>query len=257
MELTYVFYTHTSYSDVMNIQLDYIKGIDNKILVINNNDNHYLLNNFKRTIFYDDNQPYSQRLLKLISEINDEYILLMHDNDILVEKDDSLVLKCLDMMISNVYDRIDFQVGGPGFTGHEELIQIDDDGKFYLSRNNNPNCYIYNVNPSIWRVSSLKKILENFPNESYHDIEHPGVQSFCVSNNFKIFKLMGKETLMSSPFTILPFFQFIHITHQGNFLPITNNNLSENLKNHYANIITKHNLLEGSRKFDTHLTWGW
>lgn len=258
MKIPYVFYTHDSYSDVIEIQYEYIKDINNKFLITNNIKENVLdifNKNFKKIFYYDDSLPYSQRILNVINEINDDFIFLIHDNDILVEKDDSILEKCLDLMISNNYDRIDFQVGGPNFKGHIETISIDDN-KYFLSRNYNENDYIYNVNPSIWRVSTLRRILNNFPNHSYRNIEDGEVQKYCVNNDFKIFKLMGHDLVKSTPFTLLDFFQYIHITHDGKFLPI-NNSLSENLKNHYSSIIERHKLLDGNREFEKYHTWGW
>lgn len=258
MNIPYVFYTHDSYDDVIEIQYEYIVNIDNKILITNNiKENVFDIFNvgFKNILYYDDSLPYSQRILNAIDEIDNDFIFLLHENDILIKKDDSILEKCIDLMLSNNYDRIDFQVGGPNFSGHIETIPIDND-KYFLSRNYNPNDYIYNVNPSIWRVSTLRNILNRFPNHSYRNIEDPEVQKYCIDSDFKIFKLMGKDMLKSTPFTLLDFFQYIHITHAGKFLPI-NNNLSENLKEHYYSIIEKHKLLEGNREFEKYHTWGW
>lgn len=256
MSIGLFIYTHSSYTDVLNIQSDYIGKFENKNLITNQVLNNDILDVYDKIYYYDDSVPYAKRILNFISEINDEYILLVHDNDILIDVDLSMLENCVNLMRNNNYDRIDFQVGGPAFNGHTELIPIDDNNKYFLSRNDNRMCYIYNVNPSIWRVSTLKQIVQTFHSYEYINIEAPEVQNFCVDNNFKIFKLFSEETIFTPPFTVLPFFQYIHITHQGNFLPI-NNQLSENLKFHYSNIIEKHNLLNGPRKFDEYMKWGW
>ena len=258
MKTPFVFYTHSSYSDVMNIQCSYVNKISNKILITDRPNDNQILNEFDNIFYYSDNEPYSKRLFNFLNGINDEYIFLIHDNDILVEKDDILLEKCINLMINNGYDRIDFQVGGPSIDIHTltDLIPIDDEKKYFLSRNTNPSGYIYNVNPSLWRVSTLKSILETFPNHDYRVIESLEVQYHCLYKDFKMFKLMGDNRISSVPFTVLPFFQYIHITHGGNFLPI-NNNSSEPIKNHYNNIVEKFKLREGNRKFDEHMMWGW
>ena len=254
MKVPFVFYTHSSYSDVMNIQCHYTKKILNKILITDKSNDENILKEFNKVFYYSDNEPYSQRLFNFLCEITDEYIILMHDNDILIEKDDNILEKCINLMVDNNYDRIDFQVGGPNQLPHFELIPIDDEKKHYLSRNNNQWNYIYNVNPSLWRVSTLKNILENFLDYDYRSIESTVVQDYCLNNDFKMFKLMGDDYITSSPFKVLPFFQYIHITHNGNFLPI-NNNSSEDIKKHYSNIVENFKLLEGNRKFDEHMMW--
>lgn len=253
MEISYVFYTNSSYYDIIKIQYEYISNIENKILITDKLEDD-ILNKFKKVLYYDDSLPYSQRILNSINKIDDDLIFLIHDNDIIVERNNLIIEKCIYLMRNNNYDRIDFQVGGPNFVGHTEIVPIDDNYKYFLSRNSNADDYIFNVNPSIWRVSTLREILKNFPEHSYRNIEDPEVQKFCAYNDLKIFKLKGENMIKSTPFTLLDFFQYIHITHAGNFLPLKNT-LSDNLKIHYSNIVENHNLLNGNRKFDEYHTW--
>jgi hypothetical protein len=256
MECKYVFYTHTDYADIMDVQIGMTKHIKNKYLLVNaNNEEKY--KDFEKVIIYNDELPYSQRLLTLLNQIDDEFILFMHDNDIFIEADDMILNKCIELMKLSNLDRVDFQIGGPMFKEHHTLIEIDECKKYYLSRNTNPNCYIYNVNPSIWRVSILKNILNTFSMHGYRDIENPEVQKYCVDNDFKIYKLMGDSSMYSTPFTILPFFQFIHITHKGKLLPIDDNRLDSKLKIDYANIVNTFKLIEGTREFYNSLVFYW
>ena len=87
--INYVIYSNTDYLDILKIQIDFIKDLKNKTLLINQNDLELsnLYENFNEVVFYNDSEPYASRLLNL-SKLGYDYILFIHDIDILININD-------------------------------------------------------------------------------------------------------------------------------------------------------------------------
>ena len=96
-------------------------------------------------------------------------------------------------MRENDIDRIDLQYKNNPKKNEKDMLLIDKyDNKFYL----NPQLeagpgegdYIYNVGPSIWKISTLMEIMNHFKNETYRTIEMGPTQIFCKDKGYKIIK---------------------------------------------------------------------
>jgi len=256
--LTYVVYSHSEYSDILTAHTHYLSSYENKVLLIDKAGAELteLCSNYKQVLFYDDTLPYASRLLKL-NELNLDYILFIHDVDVLVKRDDSVVEFLLNKMIKHDIDRIDLQYQNNIYNSITETILIEhNDSKFYLNKQEDINHYIYNVQPSIWRVSTFMEIMLRFQNETYRTIELEPTQLFC--QKYRIFKLYWESYINCGHFGCIPFFQFIHLTHGGKLLSWTDNpddcgpyqNIHYTLQGTYQSIIDDFNLT-ATRKFDT------
>lgn len=248
--INYVIYSHTDYLEILKIQTDYVSSIENKTLLINKNDSNLseIYDKYRNVIFYDDTLPYANRLLFLDS-LKDDFILLIHDIDILINKNDEIINYLYRYSRTNNIDRIDLQYFDSSSNSDSVPIEFEIfDERFSLIKQYNPNSYIYNVNPSIWKLSVLLDIMSTFKHKNYRNIEDFGTQLYC--QKFNIFKLFSDEFINCGYFKCLPFFKFLHITHGGGLLPISNNGLPEELKITYDNIIDKH-LKNSNRPFRT------
>jgi hypothetical protein len=247
-ELTYVVYSHTDYLDILSIQTEGLKYTD-KILLINKSDKDldYLYSKYNQVIFYDDSLPYASRLLSLRC-LKNEYILFIHDIDIVVKKDDSYINHVKNYMVEHLIDRIDLQCRRSWDLYNRERLSIEFDNlNVELRAQKNINNYIYNVNPSIWKLNVLLDIMENFKNETYRTIENESVMKYCLKYN--IYKLYSDNPIKCGWFSCLSFFQFIHITHKGKLLPRSNNQLDTNLIPEYNKIIELLTLNNTNKKF--------
>jgi len=248
--LTYVIYSHTEYLDVLEIQTDYIKNYENKVLLINKSDvKSNLYNEYNKVIYYDDSLPYATRLLSL-SELDDEYILFYHDMDIIINKDDSVIEELVVLMGKNDIDRIDLQYRPLKWNLKTEKIKIKD---FILNKSENTDDYIFNVNPSIWKLKTFINLMEEFRNETYRSIEH-NTQEYCTQ--FKIYKLYSENYLNCGWFHCLPMFQFLHITHGGKWFPLNGGRRLEGnnfFSNEYSNIVVKFDLMSSRRGFNKNM----
>ena len=95
--LTYIVYSHTEFLDVLLTQTHYLKAYNNKVLLINKSDKDLsdLYSNYKQVIFYDDTLPYASRILSL-SDLDLDYILFIHDIDIVITKNDKVINHFVD-----------------------------------------------------------------------------------------------------------------------------------------------------------------
>ena len=165
--IPYVVYSHTDYLDILKIQTEYLKNIENKILLINKSNFNIdeIYSNYDRIIFYDDSLPYAGRLTSL-SELKLDYIFFTHDIDILINCDNVVIEKLFQIAKEKKIDRIDLQYYTHGDSS--DNISVSCNGyDFYLNKQTNPSHYIYNVNPSIWKLSSFMEIMNTFKNEGY------------------------------------------------------------------------------------------
>ena len=236
--LTYIIYSHTDFLDMLTIQTYKLKSYEDKILLINKSDLDLsgIYSQYKKIIFYDDALPYASRILSLV-DLNLEYVLFIHDIDIIITKNNKIINHFVDFMKTNDIDRIDLQVRyNWDLNNPEKIYMTVDDEVIELRRQVNVNNYSYNVNPSIWKLPTLLNIMNQFKNETYRSIEL-NVQEYC--NKFKIYKLYSDEYIRCGWFSCLSFFQFLHITHGGKLLPLLNNNLNEHLKFEYDYILSE------------------
>lgn len=274
MELTYVFYSHTDFLDMLQIASDYSKKIKNKILLINENDvlSDDIKNNFNEIIFYDDTLPYSSKLSKVLTKIKTKYILFTHEVDIILNIEEDVINKLVNYMEYKELDRIDLQPNGGNSDG--EYIKISKDQNVYdwveyknifdpytqlnhedwfLGLHNMPRTYIFNVNPSIWKLESYLEILNKFSDRTYRNIEYDDVQDFCTK--YKIYNLYARHVLQCGYLKCLPFYKYLHITHyqrllrfDGNFRDEFNQSYSDASKE-YIDIVNNYNLKTGKRPF--------
>lgn len=237
-------YSNSDYNDVLEIQNDYINKFLNCDLIYNKAINN---TKFKNVYTYNDLEPYGSRLYNVIKQINEDYILFIHDNDIVLNVDCNYLNILVDLMKKKNIDKIDLK--------HQNLIfknqiTIQDN---ILSQTSFPNdSYVYNVNPAIWKTEKFVKCLENYTNETYRTIEHSSIQKICSDNNTCLITHSEKPIKMSY-YSCYNEFKFLHISHHGEFLP---NDYSQTkmLKedfSEYQNLIAKYDLKNKNRKFRT------
>lgn len=274
MEFIYVIYSHTDFLDILNIASDYTKHIDNKVLLINENNilPENIKSNFKEVIFYDDNLPYTSKIAKILTKIKSKYVLFTHEVDIVLNNDQMVLEKLVDYMELKDLDRIDLQPNGGNNNGFYVKILKDNEvidwpiyenikdewnqlnqEDYYLSEHTNPRSYIFNVNPSIWRLSTLIELFTVFNGRTYRNIEYDDVQDYCTK--YKIFSLYSRNVLHCGYFKCLPFYKYLHITHyqrllrfDGNFRDEFGQSYGDAVKE-YTEIVYKYNLLQGKRPF--------
>jgi hypothetical protein len=263
--INFVIYSHTDYLDVLQIQTDYLSLIKNKTLLINKNEmdiNHIYIF-YDKIIFYDDSKPYPQRISECLNQITDDYILLCHDIDIIININQKLITEFYNFLKNHNFDRIDLKHFDSSETSllyicddkenhlsWSVVSKPNDDNQLYLAKQNDPSKYIYNVNPSIWKRDSILEIMNEFPDKNYREIEQMDVQNFAIKYN--IFKIFSKEKKECGHFNCIYDFIFFHISHSGSFVPLNEHctiygQSYVDVKNDYENMVEKYNLKNNNK----------
>jgi hypothetical protein len=179
MDISLLIITHSEYSDLLVPLFDRFKKhlkINFKSTyvcadILSNNDLINSMYNINGIYNYKDNMSYSDRIKEALININEKYLLIWHDNNILNEDTDTEGFKKIEEFINNNYvDQIRLHAGSCKLPG----INIKDD--IYKMRNDDH--YIYSVYPTIWNKQTLIKLFEKFPDKTYRNIEEIDVQDY-------------------------------------------------------------------------------
>ena len=214
-DLTLVIKTHSDYSYLWPIIDDYIENIKLKKLLFHNKTEN-LPKNFDQYIEYDDKKIYMERLNHLTDSVKEDYILLIHDIDIIINLDENLLERYFLFMKEEKVDCLNLHISvGKEILEKEDLVICN--LKF---PNKSNHASPYDVSPSVWKKVSLKKMTENFSYLSYRDGENDkNLQNF-IREHISYFCIDKKSNININYCRNLCFskeFNFLHITTQGKF----------------------------------------
>jgi hypothetical protein len=233
--------SNSQYSHLWDIINDY--NYDNILLCTDDTTNY----TFKhKTFIYDGNLNYTKRLIQILENVEDEYVMLFSDVDIILNISEKVVITYKNIMEENNLDRISFGV----FDKSKEVIIKDE--LIVTSINNITDNHFftpYDYTPSLYKKTSLLKLCEMFPNETYSSFEtNEKVQNY-VNENFKFYALQKSEKInlvYHRGFVFSQDLNFLHITTKGKLL---NLDYYYDLKEHLLEILNKYNLnLETSQE---------
>ena len=254
--IPYVVYSNTEYVDILEIQTDHITvRQSNCVLFINKNDLELdaIYSKYSQVCFYNDKDSYATRLHTCIGQLDFEYFVLLHDIDVLIHSDNSIIDLIHQAMLVEKIDRVDLKyTDNLGSSTVYDLSEYVGQGVF-LVRQEDIYGYIYNVNPSIWKKSCLLQILSNFLGKNYRNIEDLDVQIFC--KQFNIYKIHTDTYVDCGHFSCVDFFKYFHISHGGKLVPLNTNYTTVygqpyvDVKDYYVNIVDKYNL-KNSKKWN-------
>lgn len=240
MKYINIVYSHSSYSDILNVQNDYFKNIDSiKYLFIDKIDNN-ITYNFDKIYYYDDNLNYSKRILQCLREANieEEFIIFHPDINIIIKQKNEDIDNLIDIMQINNIDRLDFCTYK--FVESTKNISYKD---YLLINNIDLNYYIYNVGTAIYRLNKYIKFLEMF-DYSYRNIEIITAVQEYAKNNINSYYLnnTNQSYIHVGYYATTDILIYIHITHDGKLMPIDNNinHLDVDIQKEYNDIINKY-----------------
>ncbi len=171
---------------------------------------------FDKYIYYDINNCYAKRWTNdILPNIISEYIIVVHDVQIIANFDEEFIFKNLQIMKEYSIDRCSLNV----FNG-QHIIQKNGISLCHLNNANGNTFTPYDVCPSIWNKNSFKLLFETFPNETYRTSElNPQLQQFCrdvlrcfgqQKTDAKIYYCLGRPNLNE--------YKTLHITIQKEIL---------------------------------------
>jgi hypothetical protein len=238
MNISTVIKTNSSYSYLWPIIKDFCSDIPNlKILIDEGSIFNFGENS--ECIFYDSKLNYTKRLISCLSQIDSDYILLLHDVDLVLNIDQEKIKSYLKLSIDNSIDRISLGV----YKGMGDIINLGDISVCKLIPGFSQNFFTpFDYSPSIYNKKSLLDFYSQFPFETYSGLElNPKAQEW-INENLKCYGIHFDEKIKCiyhRGFVFTEEFNFLHITVKGKFLPL---DFYYDLKDRFLEIVKKYEL---------------
>jgi hypothetical protein len=172
MDIALLILTHSDYNDLHEALFDRLK----KHLKINfaatylcadmnassiNFDSYY---DFNQIFYFTDEMSYPNRMKEALSVITQKYVLIYHDNNILIDDTDIEGFNNIEQVLyRDAPDQLRLHAGSARTPG----IHIERDIYKMLPHDD----YKYSVYPTIWKKTSIMKIFEMYYYCSYREIE--------------------------------------------------------------------------------------
>ena len=217
--MKFVIYSHSSFADILELQEERLQKLLIDYAVIIDDEFDYK-GGASEVITYRNDEPFATRLYNSMKKLKDNYILLMHEVDLIISADLSFLESATRLMEENQIDKIDLQQCPPHHAP-QVLSRISE--SVCIGRSLYPHDkYVYNVQPTLWKRESLIKALESYRDETYRSIEYSTIQQLC-SENLKCYRTVATEPLSLGYFSSIKEFVFLHLTHFYQLLPVDEN----------------------------------
>lgn len=214
--MSLVIFSNSEYSFLWPVIQESISKINLKKIFVCDVNNLDKPKGFDKYIYYNINDYYAKRWTNdILPNIESNYIILVHDVQIIVNIDEEFILKNLQIMSDFSIDRCSLNV----FNG-SSIIEKYGVSLCNLNNANGNTLTPYDVCPAIWNKNSLNILFDTFPNETYRTSElNENLQVFC-KNNFKCF---GQQKTCNKIIYCLgrPYlneFKILHITIKNELL---------------------------------------
>jgi len=217
--MKFVVYSHSSFADILELQEERLKELSIEYYVVIDEDFDYR-GQASEVIRYKNNEPFATRLFNAARQIKEEHILLIHEVDLVVSLDKKFLDSIAEAMSINAIDKVDLQScptqHAPALQDHTTVRVTD---STYIGRTFFPHDqYVYNVQPTLWKTSSLVKALENYQEHTYRSIEYSTIQQYC-SSQLKSYRTVSFDSVPMGYYSSTREFVFLHLTHFYELLP--------------------------------------
>jgi hypothetical protein len=188
----------------------------NPIFIFNSESNVEPPTGFVKYIQYDSSLCYAKRWLKILPEIESDYLLVVHDVCLIVNSDVTKLEQLLKIVKNNNIDRCCLNVfdGSDVIAGDIPLCNLS------LESTKSKTYIPYDVSPSIWKKQSFLNLWNMFPSDTYAGSEqNHNLQNFC-KNNMRCFGLQktNEKIYYCAGRPYHEFFNILHITIKGDLL---------------------------------------
>ena len=165
MNCAIVLYTHTDVKDVWPPfygQTDkYLSNLKKYIFV--DKDDEDIPDDYQK-VFYDDTTIYRKRFLSCLKQIDDEFVMIHHEDMFLYDKPDINRLISYQQRLTNQYSFVKLIRGGKN-------VGISDEIYPELKKIDKSFEYIFAIQPTIWKRDKLIELLEHSGGNSIWEFE--------------------------------------------------------------------------------------
>ena len=208
-------YTHSDYFDILPIQLEYFKRTVDPYYSVSLIANQRFEACAYPQYVYPESLPYSSRIRMGLDTIDSEFVLVLHENDIVLQLDPTIIRTFLETMKDRGITSLELKHDMRSI----EPVQITPELVIAEKRLD----YMFSVQPTIWVRQKLVGLLAAFPNETYRTMENPGVHDY-VRKHCKAMILQTQRPMKTIWYTVDPCFVFLHLTSRLLLLPCRDEN---------------------------------
>jgi hypothetical protein len=201
---------------VLQIQFDYLtklfKGTGQSIYLFADKHFEGPVDLVYTTILYDGAAAYMQRLAACIEQVPAPYLIVSHENDVLLQYDASAMNALVKVMRQYGIDSVDVK----HHDTEEKRIEVTP--TLFISKVVHP--MIFRVQPRLWKKESAIQLFSANPTKNYRRAENTNVQNSIKQQ--KTFEVSSTIPLQSWYFGIdkaAPEYLFVHITNGNKFSP--------------------------------------
>jgi hypothetical protein len=221
MSYTVIMHTHSDYHYLWKVIEDYIKCFTFKKILLYNElvSQSPLPSGFDEYIKYDASDPYTYRYISVLEKIQEEYIFLINDVDIIININEQSLSNYISILKNNQIDRLSCVL----FNGNGQ-IKLNNTCVCNLNlplKSKSNHFTPCDCSPSIWNKKSLLSFFTTFPNKSYSSLElHDDVIQYCKTK-LKCYGIQVTEHItprFNRGLTYCDDMLFLHITVKGKFL---------------------------------------
>ncbi len=176
-----IVYSHSDYSDIWPLYFGQTKKYFNnefpKIIFSNQNSNK--ISKDYKLITYKDAQTYPERLIECFGKLNAKYCIFSHEDMFLYDYPKNDILdKYIKAMQENRFDFIRLIKGG------DCVYKESDIDKTLFELDGKKSKWIFSIQPIIWKIDSLVKILKKHKKDNIWELEEKA-QKTCKKLKIK------------------------------------------------------------------------
>ena len=213
MDLCIVTYTHTDYKDIWPLTWDGAEKLESipceKYVACNTAADVPQM--YNGVLIYDDSFPYPHRVAQILEQIDSEYVLFIHDIDVIIHWDLQKFVDLFRIIQKHQLDRL--------FLGMLNRIEpCIEESEFSLTPARSSPIYVtpYDVGPSVWKRSSFLALMKKYQTKSYREIEFCEIQKDCLElkcYGIALTKFYDPMFQLARP--VCSHFQYVHILASG------------------------------------------
>jgi len=230
-------YAHSDVFDVLSIQFDYLTKLFN-----NTSQKIYLFSNRKydrhtdlkyETILYNDDTVYTKRLKSCIEKVKEDYLIIIHEKNILLKYSDDFINKLVNIMQTNKIDSIDLK------SRRACLSDVTVTDTIKLSNLKNMD-FTFNLQPRLWKRTSAIELFSSVEAKTYRNSEDNEMQS-AIKKNQSTYGLCSDTSIITTlGFDVIPEFIYMPITNYDKFIINPIEKIDKLIDDEYKNVYNKY-----------------
>jgi hypothetical protein len=230
-------YAHSDVFDVLSIQFDYLSKLFNntpqKIYLFSNKNYDKNTKLVYETILYNDEPMYTKRLQSCIEKVKENYLIIIHEKNILLKYSNEFINKLVNTMQTNNIDSIDLK----SRRGCLSDIKVTDTVSLSNLKDKD---FTFNLQPRLWKRTSAIELFSSVEAKTYRNSENDEMQS-AIKRNQNTYGLCSNTTIITTlGFDVIPEFIYMPVTHYDKFIINPVEKIDKIIEDEYNSVFNKY-----------------